>query len=423
MVRRTGLLAVVALVAVITLGACDPVNPPVVGPRTEGPVTFGPDPGPNVVATASEGANRAVVWGDADDDLRLDRFNDATTPAGAAPVTISNETASSGSSLVWSTAAVSLGNGFALIAADKTLTGPFGFFEEAKTIDLRNPANAQGAAQRRVAVEPDLVRGSAVPRPLEDVARVERHDLPAGQGLPRLHAAVQRVHRRRGDRTGQPRRGHRRGARQRRRRVPRGVRDDERRRKPGRPGPKAEQHGRSRRHGGDGGWGRREPVRPRRGRLRLGLPRRVEVHGQRARPRPSHDPGRRRARYLPGAGERRRAAPTRPRRGRGGLVVRGVVGRPRERHRRRRFEGAGKRRAGEQLRQHPRGRARRPVRAPGVPGVRHHRLPHVVRGGSIDRTRKLDADGFPFGPTTRSTRSPRSPRPASTSPPATASTS
>lgn len=143
MVRRTGLLAVVALVAVITLGACDPVNPPVVGPRTEGPVTFGPDPGPNVVATASEGANRAVVWGDADDDLRLDRFNDATTPAGAAPVTISNETASSGSSLVWSTAAVSLGNGFALIAADKTLTGPFGFFEEAKTIDLRNPANAR----------------------------------------------------------------------------------------------------------------------------------------------------------------------------------------------------------------------------------------------------------------------------------------
>ena len=53
MVRRTGLVTVVALVGVIALGACDPVNPPVVGPRTEGPVTYGPDPGPDVVATAN----------------------------------------------------------------------------------------------------------------------------------------------------------------------------------------------------------------------------------------------------------------------------------------------------------------------------------------------------------------------------------
>ena len=422
MVRRTGLLAVVALVAVITLGACDPVNPPVVGPRTEGPVTFGPDPGPNVVATASEGANRAVVWGDADDDLRLDRFNDSTTPAGAAPVTISNETASSGSSLVWSTAAVSLGNGFALIAADKTLDRPVRLLRGGEDDRPAQPRQREGAAQRRVAVEPDLVRGSAVPRPLEDVARVERHDLPAGEGLPRLHAAVHRVHRWRGDRTGQPRRGHRRGARQRRRRLPRGVRDDERRRQPGRPGPAAEQHRRSRRHGGDGGRGRRGPVRPGRGRLRLGLPRRVEVHRQRARPGPSHDPVRRRARHLTGAGERRRAAPARPRRRRGGFVVRGVVGRLRERHRRRRFEGPAQRCAGEQLRQHPRGRARRPVRGPGDPGGRQHRLPHVVRREASTSP----ASSTPTGSRSArrsARRARRSPRPASTSPPATASTS
>ena len=299
------------------------------GGRTphRGPGHLRTGPGPDVVATASEGANRAVVWGDFDDDLRLDRFNDATTPAGAAPVTISNETASSGSSLDWSTAAVSLGNGFALIAADKTLTGPFGFFEEAKSIDLRNPANARvplsGVSLSNLTWcgDPqflDLSRTSLAwngttfllakdCRDTTQLFTVSTGGVVTARGS--LAGATDVALASAG------------------RRLPRGVRDDERRRQPGRPGPAAEQHRRSLGTAATvAGW-RREPVRPGHGGLRLGLPRRVAVHRQRARPGPSHDPVRRRARHLTGAGERRRAAPARPRRRRGRFVVRGVVGR------------------------------------------------------------------------------------------------
>ena len=60
----------------------------------------------------------------------------------AQPVTISDETVDGLFSIGWAGSAVALGNGYALISADRIETGPFGFFDQAKVIGLRNPSDA-----------------------------------------------------------------------------------------------------------------------------------------------------------------------------------------------------------------------------------------------------------------------------------------
>jgi hypothetical protein len=144
--RRSWRLFIVGLIGVVALLACDPVNPPAVeSPATEGPLTsYGPDPAPQVVAVASEGGNRAVVWADQSDDLLLDLYNNSsTTPARAKPVILVNVAVSDPeTSTEWDAVDAALGNGFVLTSAQSHDCDPNGCGPRDDVFTLRDPSDA-----------------------------------------------------------------------------------------------------------------------------------------------------------------------------------------------------------------------------------------------------------------------------------------
>ena len=123
----------------------EPVNPPQVVGGSRNPVTFGANPDVGTVATASEGAKRVVLWGNSDADLRVDRFNGATTPQDPQPAAVASPDTTSSEDATWGPSAAALGNGYALLAATESTSGPHGDFSSEEAVDLRSPTNQEVA--------------------------------------------------------------------------------------------------------------------------------------------------------------------------------------------------------------------------------------------------------------------------------------
>jgi hypothetical protein len=146
---------------VVAATACEPVNPPAVVGGSKNPVTFGANPDVGTVATASEGSKRVVLWGNADTDLRLDRFDGATIPQDPQPTSIASPDRTSSEDATWGPAAAALGNGYALVAATETISGPHGDFSSEEAVGLRSPSNQDvalsgpGAGDLRFCAFPD----------------------------------------------------------------------------------------------------------------------------------------------------------------------------------------------------------------------------------------------------------------------------
>jgi hypothetical protein len=139
--RRFCALAFGLVALVVAATACEPVNPPEVVGGTQNPVTFGANPDVGTVATASAGSKRVVLWGNADADLRVDRFDGATVPQDPQPASVASPDTSSNEDATWGPSAAALGNGYALLAATESISGPHGDFFSEAAVGLRSPTN------------------------------------------------------------------------------------------------------------------------------------------------------------------------------------------------------------------------------------------------------------------------------------------